>query len=1348
MQYSALHCHSHFSLMDGVATPAEYAQRASDIGMTSLALTDHGTLSGHREWVREMRAVGVKPILGVEAYFTADRFDQRDKSERNEPLDLIYNHLTVLAKNNEGLQNLGKLNEIAWNEGFYKKPRIDYEVLDKYGNGLIISSACMSGLLNKAIEIDDYAAAKRNIMWFKERFGEDFYVEVMPHNTEGMNIKLLELADSMGIQSIVTPDCHHSHSDQKVIQELMLILNTHSKLEKGATYSAAAQIADPMERLDFLYGADRRMTFRHFDIHLLSGQEMWDAMAKDGVERADIFENTLKIADSVDDYDIQENMDLLPVEYRDPDIQLLKLASTGLTKRGITDPKYLQRLNSELQIISDKHFAPYFIVVRNMIAWAKRQGILVGPGRGSAVGSLVCYALGITEVDPIEHNLLFSRFVDPSRDDWPDIDTDIEDARREEVKDYLVRQYRHVASIATLLTFKDKGIVRDVSRVFHVPLTDVNSVLKTLDTWEEFAYGSTAQWFREKYPEVAIYGEQLRGRIRGTGIHPAGIVTSKEPISKIAPMETRSVPKASGRMPVVALDMDEAARVGLIKIDALGLSKLSVISDTLATIAKRHKEIKLEDIPLDDSKIYQMLSNGYTQGVFQCEATPYTNLLVKMGVKNLDELSASNALVRPGAMNTIGKEYIARKHGRKPVTYIHQSLKDITSETYGEIVYQEQVMQACTILGGMTDAEANKVRKIIGKKKDAKEFDAYRDKFVAGAAPKVGTEAAEDLWKSFEAHAGYSFNKCASGKTLVRRASSGRYTKDPNISLSDLYDAWHSKTAVGKKYRSRGVKIMALDADGRVRPRKIVGIHQNGIRKTFRVTLSNGVYIDATANHKHLTNSGYRRVDELTVGDTMFYSSLEYEPTVYVKTLGSGWGKATQLRMRAADGRMRPSLGGYHSQYAVNVALLTDDCANCGSNIGRLEVAHLNSDNKDNRYENLARLCNSCHKKLDYEFGSRKPRHSKGYSVHPVEVVSVESNGFEMTYDVEMDSVEHNWLGNGIVTHNSHAVAYSTISYWTAWFKYYYPLEFIYCLLKNEADKDKRTEYLIEAKRLNIPIKLPHINESDTDFKIEGDSIRFGLSSIKYISDTIAQRYIAKRPFHSKAEVEEFTFTKGAGVNSRAMESMDRVGALAFPDNPVNHDKVRQSLYEYLNLPEFTHDIPAWYNAFLTQAEDYEEKGAFLMLGMVRNIKRGKGWSRVELLDKTGTVGIFDNEHTLIETGKTYLLLVGDNRIVKAIPGDEIRGSEEAIVKFLNYKILPYGQGEYFVLAFKGRTTKAGKKMATVMLANHDRELASVVVFPSMYGDAFIHLNEGQAHKINLGATRDGGIVYNGVVKG
>lgn len=1087
-EYAGLHVHTEYSLMDGVAKSKEYAQRAVEIGMTSLAMTDHGTLSGHREWVREMRAVGVKPILGVEAYFTKDRFDTRDKKDRTDPLDVVYNHLVILAKNDQGLENLGRLNEIAWTEGFYKKPRMDYEMLDKYGDGLIITSGCMSGLLNKAIENDNLAAAKKEIRWFADRFGDDFYVEVMPHNIAGMNAQLLELADSMGIKSVVTPDCHHADDSQKVIQEAMLLLNTHAKLRKEAEFKKSQKIDDLMERFDYLYGDDRMMTFRHFDIHLLSGEEMWDAMAKDGVEREDIFANTLAIADSVEEYDIKENLNLLPAQYRDPDAQLEKLSLAGLKTRGVESQEYMDRLNEELQIIKDKQFAPYFIVVKNMLTWAKKQGIMVGPGRGSSAGSLICYALGITDIDPIEHGLLFFRFIDPSRDDWPDIDSDIQDTRREEVKDYLVRQYRHVASIATFLQFKDKGVVRDVARVLNVPLPDVNKALKYVDTWDEFIRSSQTKDFRDQYPEVVEIAALLRGRIRGTGIHAAGVVTAKEPISKIAPMETRNVPGMKERMPVVAVDMEEAARIGLIKIDALGLKTLSVISDTLKTIESRHpKPIKTEDIPMDDRHVYRMLSDGHTKGVFQCEAAPYTNLLIKMGVDNFNDLAASNALVRPGAMNTIGKEYIARKRGTAMTTYIHPIMKKYTEETHGEIIYQEQVMLACVELGGMSMAEANKVRKIIGKKQDVTEFEIYKKKFVSGASKHIGKEEAEHLWKDFEAHAGYSFNK-------------------------------------------------------------------------------------------------------------------------------------------------------------------------------------------------------------------------------------------------------------------SHAVAYSTLSYWTAWLKYYYPLEFMYALLKNEGDKDARTEYLIEAKRLGIPMRLPHINESDVDFKIEGESIRFGLSAVKFISDTSAQRYIEARPFNSKKEVEDFTYTKGSGVNSRALSAMDAIGALTFQDNPANEEDIRSNLYEFLNLPEFTYDVPAHYHAFITDAADYEEKGAFVMLGLVRNIKRGKGWSRVELLDKTGTVGIFDKERTEIETGKTYLLLVGDNRIIEAIPADNLKGNKSALVKFMNYKTLPYNDGEYYVLAFKGRTTKTGKKMATVILANNDREFASVVVFPTAYGDAFIKLNEGEAHKIILSETRDGGIAYKGVM--
>jgi DNA polymerase-3 subunit alpha len=581
---------------------------------------------------------------------------------------------------------------------------------------------------------------------------------------------------------------------------------------------------------------------------------------------------------------------------------------------------------------------------------------------------------------------------------------------------------------------------------------------------------------------VEVYGEQLRGRIRGTGIHAAGVVTSKDPIFRFAPLETRSSPGSDERIPVVGVDMEEAERIGLIKIDALGLKTLSVIQDAVAMIKENHyKDIELLSIDMADPKVYEMLSDGYTKGVFQCEATPYTNLLVKMGVKNFDELAASNALVRPGAMNTIGKDYIARKHGKQNVSYSHQIMKPFTSDTYGCILYQEQVMQACVHLGGMSMSDADKVRKIIGKKKNAKEFDAYQEQFVSGASSHIAPNDARDMWHDFEAHAGYSFNK-------------------------------------------------------------------------------------------------------------------------------------------------------------------------------------------------------------------------------------------------------------------SHAVAYSTLSYWTAWLKYYYPLEFMFALLKNEKDKDARTEYLIEAKRMNIPIKLPHINDSDLDFKIEGKGIRFGLTGIKFISTNIAEKYIAARPFTSYKQLEEFTFTKGNGVNSRALNALRVIGGATFSDQPRNDAEIKENLYEFLNLPEFNITIPSHYYAFIQDVDSFEEKGSFILMGMVKAIKRGTGWSRIEILDKTGSVGIFDEEATTIETGRTYLVLANDNRIVSAIPVDEIKGSSNALVRFLGYKQLPYKDDEMFVVSFKPRITKAGKKMASLTLADTSRDLHSITVFPTAFPKAYMNIEEGKAYKFSFGKTKDGTI--------
>ena len=1088
MSYVGLHVHTHYSLFDGVATPQEYVDRASALGMQAIAITDHGTLSGHREMYRIAKEKGIKPILGVEGYFCVDRFDKRAKAERTEPTDMVYNHIILLAKNQLGLENLNKINEIAWTEGFFSKPRFDFEVLEKYKEGIIVLSGCLSGIIAKALEHGEYAQAKKHIEWFKRVFKDDFYMELMPHNGAEVNKQLADLADEFKIQTVVTPDCHHVDESQKEIQEFKLLMNSHAKVEKDATYEKSKKKGDMLQRLDYLYGEDRQMSFNKFDIHLLSYDEMKVAMESQGIVREDMYVNSISIADKVEDYDIKDHLNLLPVQYKNPDKELRELALEGLKSRGLDSNKeYLDRLEEELEIIKNKNFGPYFLVVQNMIGWAKKEGILVGPGRGSAAGSLVCYALRITDIDPIQHGLLFFRFINPDRNDFPDIDTDIQDTRREEVKDYLVRQYRHVASIATFLQFRGKGIVRDISRVLNIPLSDVNKVLKMVDTWDEFCSSKSTREFREKYPEVEIYGEQLRGRIRGTGIHAAGVVTAKEPIFRHAPMETRSSTGSDDRIPVVGVDMEEAERIGLIKIDALGLKTLSVLKDTIDMVKENHYvDINLLSIDMDDKNVYEMLSSGYTKGVFQCEATPYTNLLIKMGVKNLDELAASNALVRPGAANTIGKDYIDRKHGRQNINYLHQILKPFTEDTYGCILYQEQVMQACVQLGGMSMSEADKVRKIIGKKKDAKEFDVFKDKFVKGASQYISPNDALDLWHDFEAHAGYSFNK-------------------------------------------------------------------------------------------------------------------------------------------------------------------------------------------------------------------------------------------------------------------SHAVAYSTLSYWTAWLKYYYPLEFMFALLKNEKDKDGRTEYLIEAKRMGISIKLPHINDSDKDFKIEGKGIRFGLSAIKFISDTIAERYIAARPFNSYKELEEFTFTKGNGVNSRALQALRVIGAATFNDNPRNDGEIKENLYEYLNLPEFNITIPSHYYAFIDDIESFEEKGSFILIGMVKSIKRGTGWSRVEVLDKTGSVGIFDDEATTIESGRTYLILANDNRIVSTVPVDEIKGSSNALVKFLSYKQLPFSDEEMFVVSFKPRMTKAGKKMASLTLADTSRDLHSITVFPTAFAKAYMHIEEGKAYKFNFGKTKDGTITLEDV---
>jgi len=1081
LNFTHLHVHSFYSLMDGLNSPAELVKAAKEAGQTAIAITDHGTLSSHREMQIACKDQGIKPILGVEAYISpTDRFDRSSKTDKSIQ---AYNHIILLAKNKKGLENINTLQELAWNEGFYHKPRIDREILNDYSEGVIVLSGCLNGLISKAIDKGNMEEAELLLKGFKKTFGKDFYVEVQSHNPVEINSALLELADKLGIKAVATGDAHFAKEEDRVLEEAMLILSTSPKMDKDADFDMSRNIKDINDRLNYLY-PDRRISFQDYNLFIQTREEIQADFVKAGFTRTDIYENTMEIANKIGEYDFNQGLDLLPVPKTDADERLRELSEKGLERlQKASDDIYKARLEEELGVIASKNFASYFLVVADMINWAKDNDIRVGPGRGSAAGSLVCYALGITDVDPIKYDLLFFRFINPERNDFPDIDTDFEDRRRKEVKDYLKKKFKHVASISTYTYFKDKGVVRDAARVFMVPLQEVNRALKPVDTFEDFIDSPNTKEFRTRYPEVVWLAERLRGRIRSVGVHAAGVVVAKDDIRKYAPVESRedAQDKVSGRIPVVAYDMDTVADIGLIKLDALGLKTLSVMSDTLKSIKGRTgKDINLSDLPLDDPKVYKMLSDGYTKGVFQAEATPYTNLLIKMGVDKFEDLAASNALVRPGAMNTVGASYIKRKHGDEAVQFIHPIMKPFTENTYGVIIYQEQVMQACVHLGGMSWSEADKVRKIIGKKKDAKEFDQFKDRFIDGASKHISKKQAETLWHTFEAHAGYSFNR-------------------------------------------------------------------------------------------------------------------------------------------------------------------------------------------------------------------------------------------------------------------SHAVAYSMLSYYAAWLKTYYPLEFMFSILKNENDKDARTEYLIESKRLGLRVSLPHINESDIYFSLQKDRIVFGLAEVKFISDSIANKIIDQRPFKDYADFIDKASKKGSGINSRAIAALNAIGGAAFDDN-LRTGNEKDNYYEYLGIPTFNLEgIPPRIKAQARPIEDFEDLGSFVMFGMVKSIKRGNGWARVELVDETGSIGLFHTEQTQIETNQMYFILVGDNRIARYIKVSDIDPkSGDIFVDYLYRKEYDLEEDEYTVVNFTPYVTKAGKTMSHIVLSNSNKELTRVIAFPTMYKMSLARMREGMKCKVVLSTLDDG----------
>ena len=764
-----LHNHTFHSVLDGLTKIHDLVDKVKELGMEAAAVTDHGTMSGILDYYKTAKKAGIKPIIGIETYVaTRSRFD-RDPGKDKQRF-----HLTVLAMNNTGFHNLMKLSTRANLEGMYYKPRIDHELLEELNEGLIVLSGCASGEIGVALKEDDYDRAHEIAKWYKSIFGDRYYLELQDHghpksNTHWdvqakINEGLIKLSKELDIEMVVTCDGHYLTHEYQDAHEILLCVGTGSYLSD-----------------------EKRMSLKDFELHLTDPRDIIDHW---GEEFPEVIRNTKKIADRCD-VEIELGRILIP-KYPLPDGEnehsyLLRLTYQGLLQRynGASkeeaeklDPDEIipklsdevrERAKMELGVMGNMGYEGYFLIVQDFINWGKSQGIVFGPGRGSAAGSIIAYALNITDLDPLKYGLLFERFLNPDRISMPDIDVDIQDTRRDEVIEYCAKKYGedHVSNIATFGKMFGRMAVRDVARVLEVPYAESDRLAKLVpppsqgrhiplsvsikedaDLRNEYENNPTAK-------EVLDYAIQLEGTIRSHGVHACGVVIAPDTLVNYIPLEMAQKGVVATQFP-----MGEVEELGLLKMDFLGLSNLTIINNAMRIIRKAYKkEINLSELPLDDKKTYELFQRGDTTGVFQLESAGMKRYLRGLKPTTFEDIIAMVALYRPGPMQFIDS-FIRRKHGEEEITYLHSGMKNSLKNTYGILVYQEQFMQISKEWCGFTGGQADTLRKAVGKKK-IDLMKKVKPEFVEGAV-KVGgatKEIAETFWTQLEEFANYCFNK-------------------------------------------------------------------------------------------------------------------------------------------------------------------------------------------------------------------------------------------------------------------------------------------------------------------------------------------------------------------------------------------------------------------------------------------------------------------------------------------------------------------------------------------------------------------------------------------------------------
>lgn len=833
--YVHLHNHTHYSLLDGLTKIPELVDYVKEQGMEAVAVTDHGTMSGLVELYKCCNDAGIKPILGLEAYVAARKMTDKDPAHDKQRF-----HITLLAMNNTGFENLCRIMSNAEIHGKYYKPRTDHDELEKYNEGIICLSGCMGSEISEAIRADDDERALKLIDWYRNVFKDRFYLEMQDHGhpkssthsaeQKKVNDWLMAHAEELGLPLVVTCDAHYLKHEDQDAHEVLLCVGT------------AANLSDP-----------NRMTLKDFDLHVISAEEIIDHW-QDTCPEAVL--NTKRIADRCN-VDLQLGRILIPKfpvpDGEDEKSYLDKLVFRGLVfryggktaeeaeKLSIEDcrkiletvdkdrdekTQILPRIDYELSVVDKMGYNGYFLIVQDFIMWGKNKNIVYGPGRGSAAGSLLAYALRITELDPLKYDLLFERFLNPDRISMPDIDTDIQDTRRDEVIEYCTEKYGEgrVSNIATFGKMMAKNAVRDVARVLEVPYAEADRLAKMVPDPVMGHHCHLADAIKdvpdlkneyETNPiskEVLDFASRLEGTIRNHGVHACGVVIAPDDLVKFLPLEV------SAKGPIAAqFPMGTVEELGLLKMDFLGLSNLSVINNALRMIRKvYHEDIDMYSVPLDDEETYKLLQRADTTGVFQLESAGMKRYLKDLKASSFEDIIAMVALYRPGPMQFIDS-FIRRKHGEEAITYLHPGLENALKSTYGIMIYQEQFMQISKEWCGFTGGQADTLRKAVGKKK-VDLMKKVKPEFIKGAVEIGGAteEIAETFWSQLLDFANYCFNKShAACYALVAYWTAYLKAHYPDAFMAALMTAdmrWTDRLAIEiAECKHLGLKVLGPD---------------------------------------------------------------------------------------------------------------------------------------------------------------------------------------------------------------------------------------------------------------------------------------------------------------------------------------------------------------------------------------------------------------------------------------------------------------------------------------------------------------------------------------------------------